>query len=139
MHTYLDSMCICESLYIYIYVYTVCIYIYGRPPPPHVPTLFGVFLWPKTVRCVLAVLFRSRNQSNTLQSRTIAQNQKNQNQKKQKKQNQKKQKHNYFRTLPFVYIFKRLFWKSSEIMFFLFFWVLVFWFPTTTVSIATTL
>ena len=25
--------------------------------PPHVPTLFGVFLWPKTVRCVLAVIY----------------------------------------------------------------------------------
>ena len=60
--------------------------------PPHVPTLFGVFLWPKTVRCVLAVLFRSRNQSNTLQSRTIAQNQKKKKTKKNKKTKPKKQK-----------------------------------------------
>ena len=74
--------------------------------PPHVPTLFGVFLWPKTVRCVLADLFRSRNQSNTLQSRTIAQNQNNQNQKNPK--NQKKTKKHYFRTLPFVYISKAI-------------------------------
>ena len=94
--------------------------------------------------------FVRENQSNTLQSRTIAQNQKKQkNKTKKNKKNTKKKKH-YLITLPFVYIS-----KSSEIMFFfvflvlvflvvlvlfvLVFLVLVFWLPTTTVSIATTL
>ena len=121
----------CVYIYIYIFFFYVrihthiYIYIYGRPPP-HVPTFFGVFLWPKTVRCVLAVLFRSRNQSNTLQSRTIAQNQKKTKPKKQKKTKPKKKtkktkktkqkKNTIISELSHLCIFLRLFWKSIEIM-----------------------
>ena len=100
--------------------------------PPHVPTLFGVFLWPKTVRCFFGCFISFAKPKQHTAIKDDSPKPKTQNQKKQKKQNQKKQKkqkHHYFRTLPFVYISK-LFWKSSEIMVFLvlFFWFFWFWF-----------
>ena len=120
-------ICICICICIYIYMCECKCYVrecpvhthyYARPPPPCTYQFFG--LRPKTVRCVFAVLFRSRKpKQHTAIKDDSPKPKKAKKTKKSKPKKTKKNKKNIISELSHLCIFLRLFWKSSEIMFFL--------------------